>query len=90
MFKPRSVVIAAGTVCAGVFIVSRMDNFKTPGVRNIENRHSAAGGGHSHTPAGGSPLGKEDQVGGRQLEEKGGFELPQHRRKQPYVSYGFC
>lgn len=70
-FKPRNVAIAAGVICAGVFGVSRMGDFKTPGMQNIENRHAAAGGGHTHTPAQASPLGSQTQTRGAQLEEKG-------------------
>ena len=48
-----------------------MEDFKTPGVRNIEKRHSAAGGAHTHTPAGGTKMGDENSTQGRQETEKG-------------------
>ena len=49
----------------GYVALSRMDNFKTPGIRNIEARHSAAGGGDNHTPASASPMGRSDLTEGR-------------------------
>lgn len=71
MFRPRHVAITAGVVCTGIFALNQMSDLKTPGIKNIENRHSAAGGGHSHVPAAASPMGKEDQPEGRQKEEAG-------------------
>ena len=61
-----------GAGIAGVYFVgSQMNDFKTPGVRNIERRHTAAGGAASHTPAQASPLGDEHATDGRQETQKG-------------------
>lgn len=72
-FKPRNVAIIAGVVCTSIFAFNKMGDFKTPGMQNIENRHSAAGGGHNHTPAGGSKMGSESDAEGKQVGEKGEF-----------------
>lgn len=40
-------------------------------MKNIENRHAVAGGGHTHTPATASPLGQEDTVMGTHQKDKG-------------------
>lgn len=70
-FKPRNVAVITGVVCTSIFAFNKMGDFKTPGMQNIENRHSAAGGGHNHTPAGGSKMGSESDIEGKQLGEKG-------------------
>jgi len=48
-----------------------MGEIKTPGMKNIENRHAAAGGGHTHTPATASPMGQQDTVMGTHAKDKG-------------------
>lgn len=53
-----------------------MGEIKTPGMKNIENRHAAAGGGHTHTPATASPLGQQDTVMGTHAKDKGAFPFP--------------
>ena len=56
----------AGGIAAGIgLLVYGMDDFKTPGIKNIENRHAAAGGGHSSTPAQASPMGNQNDGQGR-------------------------
>ncbi|KAI9663483.1 MAG: hypothetical protein M1831_002492 [Alyxoria varia] len=64
-----------GAACIGLTAVGytfyRMEDFKTPGIRNIEKRHSAAGGADTHTPAGGTKMGDENSMQGKQETEKG-------------------
>jgi len=56
----------AGGIAAGIgLLVYGRDDFKTPGIKNIENRHAAAGGGHSSTPAQASPMGNQNDGQGR-------------------------
>jgi len=56
----------AGGIAAGIgLLVYGREDFKTPGIKNIENRHAAAGGGHSSTPAQASPMGNQNDGQGR-------------------------
>jgi len=48
----------------GLLVYGR-DDFKTPGIKNIENRHAAAGGSHSSTPAQASKMGDQEDGAGR-------------------------
>lgn len=63
MFKPKTLLYAAGALGGGYVVLNSMSDFKTPGIRNIEARHSSAGGADSHTPAGGTKMGDKDAVG---------------------------
>jgi len=66
MSASRPVLLMAGGIAAGIgLLVYGRDDFKTPGIKNIENRHAAAGGGHSSTPAQASPMGNQDDGQGR-------------------------
>lgn len=65
MSLPRVLAIAGGALGVGYVAISMMGDFKTPGMKNIENRHTAAGGAPSHTPARASPMGREDLTVGR-------------------------
>lgn len=70
---PRAKNIALiGAVGAGIYYVgSSMKDFKTPGIRNIEARHTAAGAAPDHTPATHTPMGKADDVTPAQATVKG-------------------
>ena len=74
MSRARTLAIAGAGLGGIYFIGTQMNDFKTPGIRNIERRHTAAGGAGTHTPAIGSKLGDEHQTEGRQETQKG--ELP--------------
>lgn len=60
-------LMAVGGVAAVVYggIMLKGD-MKTPGIKNIEARHSAGGGSESHTPAQASPRGNASLVEGTQ------------------------
>jgi hypothetical protein len=66
MSAARPVILMAGGIAAGIgLLVYGGNDLKTPGIRNIENRHAAAGGGHSSTPAQASMMGDEKSGEGR-------------------------
>jgi len=44
---------------------------KTPGVQNIEDRYTSAGGSPNHTPGTASPLGSKDKAAGNVHKEQG-------------------
>ena len=63
--------------CAGLggiyYVGTQMHDFKTPGIRNIEKRHIAAGGAAGHTPAMASKMGDEESTEGRHGSNQGTF-----------------
>lgn len=71
MSRVRTLAISACGLGVVYFAGTQMKDFKTPGVRNIERRHTAAGGADNHTPAIASKLGDETSVDGRQETQKG-------------------
>ena len=71
MSRARTLAISAAGLGGVYFIGTRLDDFKTPGMRNIERRHTAAGGAPHHTPAQGSKMGSEEEAEGRQETQKG-------------------
>ena len=76
---PRARTLAIGGAVVGglTFALYQMEDFKTPGVRNIERRHTAAGGGPTHTPASGTRMGDENDVRGRTVTQKGTSHVQQ-------------
>lgn len=81
MFKPKTIGIAALVASGGFVAFSQMGDLKTPGMRNIEKRHAAAGGGHSHTPGMATKLGDEENVEVKTMGRKGGTGTPYHEDK---------
>ena len=71
MSRARTLAISVAGLGVVYFAGTQIKDFRTPGVRNIERRHTAAGGGHNHTPAIASKLGDENSVEGRQETQKG-------------------
>lgn len=66
MSASRPVILMAGGIAAGIgVLVYGRNDFRTPGIKNIENRHSAAGGSDSSTPAQASMMGNTESVEGR-------------------------
>ena len=45
--------------------------FRTPGVKNIENRYSAGGGAKTHLPGAATPLGDSERVDGNMDKHQG-------------------
>ncbi|MCJ1243897.1 hypothetical protein MMC30_001094 [Trapelia coarctata] len=45
--------------------------FRTPGVKQIEDRYTSAGGSPTHLPASATPLGRKDQVMGNTEQQQG-------------------
>ncbi|KAL8700502.1 MAG: hypothetical protein Q9224_000935 [Gallowayella concinna] len=86
---PRK-IIAGGAIIAFLASPYAPSLFRTPGVQSIEDRWSAGGGGRNHTPGGGTPLGKRDEVMGNQLAHEG-MGSPKHQEKigeqKPEVGY---
>lgn len=74
-FRPRYVAMITAALCAGIYGVGQMKDLKTPGMQNIENRHSSAGGSGTHTPAAASPMGRADLKEGKQDTQKGASML---------------
>lgn len=66
MALARRLAIVGGAAAAIYAASSFIPNFKTPGVKNLEERHTAAGGSPHGTPAQASKLGNSQLVEGRQ------------------------
>ena len=77
---PRVMATIGAAAGVGYLAFNYMGDFKTPGMKNIENRHAAAGGGHTHTPSIASKLGDEQDVATRAEKDKGKFD--------PHALYG--
>jgi len=73
---PRVLATVGAAGGMGYLAITYMGDFKTPGMKNIENRHAAAGGGHTHTPSIASKLGDEQDVATRAEKDKGMWWLP--------------
>ena len=71
MSRARTLAVTAAGLGGVYFVGTRLNDFKTPGVRNIERRHTSAGGADTHTPAIASKMGDEEAVMGRQETQKG-------------------
>ena len=71
MHKGNTLAIGAGVAGLGYLALRSMEDFKTPGVKNIEAAHSRGGGGAYGTPAIASKRGDADSTQGRQLGDKG-------------------
>jgi len=68
---PRVLATVGAAGGMGYLAMTYMGDLKTPGMKNIENRHAAAGGGHTHTPSIASKLGDEQDVATRAEKDKG-------------------
>jgi len=66
MAASRPVLLMGAGIAGGIgLLVYGRDDFKTQGIKNIENRHTAAGGSASSTPAQASPMGNQSDGAGR-------------------------
>lgn len=66
MAASRPLILMGAGIAGGIgLLVYGRDDFKTPGIKNIENRHSAAGGAPSSTPARASKMGDQNSGAGR-------------------------
>lgn len=68
---PKSVLYGVGALGGVYFVGTQMKDFKTPGIRSLEERHTVAGGAPGHQPAQRTKMGSKDQVVGMQEEMKG-------------------
>ncbi|KAL9021643.1 MAG: hypothetical protein Q9185_001178 [Variospora sp. 1 TL-2023] len=76
---PRK-LIAGGCLVAFYFSPYSPTLFRSYGVQNIENRYSAGGGSHNHSPGQATKLGDSSHVTGNQIAPKG-MGTPHYQEK---------